>query len=672
MDYIWGAAPEPEPEPEPEQQQLEPPSNAAGSVRAMEEDLMVLLNQLQQAQQAQQELQEEVGRARQREDDAKSSAEQAYALVSEVQETFRGQIDVIAREHTAKTEAAEAEAAEAKAQLEKAQREAVAAVTQPQPGPGPDAALAAKVSLIESTLAQLEAELAVPTPPGTPLKLSDSSDEEVTTRLRRLSSTPLKLSTAPAPAPAPAPSESRQAAEAEAAAAAGAVRVAEAVKAAEAQAAAESAEVRAGDEATIAALQAELAQANAAMAEAVQAEQTAATKAAEAEAAGAAARDAAAAAAAEAAATARVATLTAGAEEDSKLAALSAELAAARSEAVEVKKSADERVAIAMSSAVMAEQQRSELQSSLNLQLAQAREEVRAEAAATQAAAVAVVATERDDAKAALLLAAKEASDDVAEAQMLQQERVAAMEKQLGGALDRAATAEGKISALMLQAASDANRIESLTSRLSMAERQAAILGARKALVGEEEDDEEEEKKKASAESAESQQAAAALDAGDLAMEREAGITNDACHASMKEVRCRVLFSPLFPQFSRWQAISCPGRLGTNAKKEPSTRRSQKRKTSLSRRTCARSARRPAVMHRWCTGPRNPSGRATRASTSSARWAASGASSSKKCGGEENPTPALLWSLFHHKNNGSFCQDRLGGDRDIGRESAKG
>ena len=80
MDYIWGAAPEPEPEPE--QQQLEPPSNAAGSVRAMEEDLMVLLNQLQQAQQAQQELQEEVGRARQREDDAKSSAEQAYALVS--------------------------------------------------------------------------------------------------------------------------------------------------------------------------------------------------------------------------------------------------------------------------------------------------------------------------------------------------------------------------------------------------------------------------------------------------------------------------------------------------------------------------------------------------------------------------------------------------------------
>jgi hypothetical protein len=404
----------------------------------------------------------------------------------------------------------------------------------------------------------------------------------------------------------------------------------------------------------------------------VQAEQTAATKAAEAEAAGAAARDAAAAAAAEAAATARVATLTAGAEEDSKLAALSAELAAARSEAVEVKKSADERVAIAMSSAVMAEQQRSELQSSLNLQLAQAREEVRAEAAATQAAAVAVVATERDDAKAALLLAAKEASDDVAEAQMLQQERVAAMEKQLGGALDRAATAEGKISALMLQAASDANRIESLTSRLSMAERQAAILGARKALVGEEEDDEEEEKKKASAESAESQQAAAALDAGDLAMEREAGITNDACHASMKEVRCRVLFSPLFPQFSRWQAISCPGRLGTNAKKEPSTRRSQKRKTSLSRRTCARSARRPAVMHRWCTGPRNPSGRATRASTSSARWAASGASSSKKCGGEENPTPALLWSLFHHKNNGSFCQDRLGGDRDIGRESAKG
>ena len=86
---------------------------------------------------------------------------------------------------------------------------------------------------------------------------------------------------------------------------------------------------------------------------------------------------------------------------------------------------------VAMSSAVMAEQQRSELQSSLNLQLAQAREEVRKEAAESQAAAVAVVATERDDAKAALLLAAKEAQDEVAEAQMLQQERVAAVEKQL-------------------------------------------------------------------------------------------------------------------------------------------------------------------------------------------------------------------------------------------------
>jgi hypothetical protein len=79
----------------------------------------------------------------------------------------------------------------------------------------------------------------------------------------------------------------------------------------------------------------------------------------------------------------------------------------------------------------MAEQQRSELQSSLNLQLAQAREEVRQEAVAAQRAAVAVVATERDDAKAALLLAAKEAQDEVAEAQMLQQERVAAVEKQL-------------------------------------------------------------------------------------------------------------------------------------------------------------------------------------------------------------------------------------------------
>jgi len=48
-----------------------------------------------------------------------------------------------------------------------------------------------------------------------------------------------------------------------------------------------------------------------------------------------------------------------------------------------------------------------------------------------------------------------------------------------GLALERAATAEGKISALMLQAASDADRIDSLQSRLSMAERQAAILGAR-------------------------------------------------------------------------------------------------------------------------------------------------------------------------------------------------
>jgi len=134
---------------------------------------------------------------------------------------------------------------------------------------------------------------------------------------------------------------------------------------------------------------------------------------------------------AEAATSAAASNIASSEAEGRKIAELAEELAAARSEVTATKKAADERVAIAMSSAVMAEQHRSELESSLNLQLAQAREEVRKEAAASQAAAVAVVATERDDAKAALLLAAKEAQDEVAEAQMLQQERVAAVEKQL-------------------------------------------------------------------------------------------------------------------------------------------------------------------------------------------------------------------------------------------------
>lgn len=465
MEYIWGA-------PEPEPEQLEAPSNAAGSVRAMEEDLMVLLQQLQQAQLAQQELQEEVSRSREREAEAKSSAEQAYALVSEVQEKFREQIDSVSREHAAKTEAAEAEAAEAKAKLQRAQLEAQGAPK--QLGAGNDEVLAAKLSLIERTLTQMEADLE--TPPSTPRKLSDSSDEDVATRLRRLSSTPRKLSSSSVATPAAAEAKT----------------LTEAVKKAEQRTAEEGPSRRAEDQVTIAELQTELTQAKAEMAEAVRAEQV---KTAEAE-------GVVATALAEAAAMAAAINSAASTEEDRKLAELAEELAAARSQVAAAKKAADERVAIAMSSAVMAEQQRSELQSSLNLQLAQAREEVRKEAVAAQRAAVAVVATERDDAKAALLLAAKEAQDEVAEAQMLQQERVAAVEKQLvrehnsqdlvccvrsevdrscrqGLALERAATAEGKVSALMLQAASDADRIESLQSRLSMAERQAAILGAR-------------------------------------------------------------------------------------------------------------------------------------------------------------------------------------------------
>ena len=50
------------------------------------------------------------------------------------------------------------------------------------------------------------------------------------------------------------------------------------------------------------------------------------------------------------------------------LAATVAELAAARADVVATKKNADERIAVAMSSAVIAEQERSELQDSLNLQ----------------------------------------------------------------------------------------------------------------------------------------------------------------------------------------------------------------------------------------------------------------------------------------------------------------
>ena len=536
MEYIWGAAePEPEPEVAPD------PGQQSGQVRAMEEDLMVLLQQLQQAQQAQQELQDELSRAREREEDANGRAEQSYALVSDVQEKFREQIDGIVQEHAAKTEAAAAEAAEARAQLERVQREAAAAGSgaggaAPAADPEPkDHPLLSKMNLIEGTLAQLEAQLAVETPPGTPMTpmkpLSDSSDEEVSSRLRRLSSTPLKLSRA-----LPAGDTS-------------AAAVVAAVD--KAAAAAKEAAQRDSEEA-IAALRAELAEAQAARGEAVKAEQVAAskaaeaeTRAAEAEADAAAARGAAAAAeapeaqkaaaaAAEAeraaAATAVTAAAAVAGEEGGKLAALEAQLAAAKTEAAFVKKAADERVAIAMSSAVMAEQGRSELQSELNIQIAQAREEVRKEAAVAQSAAVAAVAMERDDAKAALLLAAKEARDEVAEAQMMQQERVATIEKQLGSAMERAAAAEGRVSALLLQSASDADKMESLKSRLSMAQRQAAILGAKKALEGEDDDATPEPEPANATPSWEQSQ-----DAGDIAMEREAGITNDACHASMKE-----------------------------------------------------------------------------------------------------------------------------------------
>eukprot|EP01045_Picozoa_sp_COSAG04_P028576 COSAG04_NODE_4473_length_2067_cov_5.060976_1_plen_111_part_10 len=110
MEYIWGApAPEPEPEPQPQGAA----GGEAGNVANMESDLMTLLSQLQAAQTAQHELQAELTASRQREDEAKVSAEQSYALVTEVQEKVREQIDAIAEEHEAKTRTAEEAAARA-------------------------------------------------------------------------------------------------------------------------------------------------------------------------------------------------------------------------------------------------------------------------------------------------------------------------------------------------------------------------------------------------------------------------------------------------------------------------------------------------------------------------------------------------------------------------------
>ena len=322
MEYIWGApAPEPEPEPQPHGA-----GGEAGNVANMESDLMTLLSQLQAAQTAQHELQAELTASRQREDEAKVSAEQSYALVTEVQEKVREQIDAIAEEHAAKTRTAEEAAARAEAEV----------------------------------------------------------------------------------------------------AAAG------------------------GADGAVALLQGELREAQAALSAALSTQQ-----------------------AAPGAATAGSAD-----QEGAQVAELEAALAAARGEVAEAKRAADERVAIAMSSAVMAEQGKSEVEHALADRLEAARQEALAAARLEQEAAVGAVAEQRDAAEAALVRCRTEAHDQVAEAQMEMAERVDATEKQLAGAMERAAAAEGRVSSLLLQAAGDADRIESLQERLRMAEQQAALLGS--------------------------------------------------------------------------------------------------------------------------------------------------------------------------------------------------
>ena len=79
-------------------------------------------------------------------------------------------------------------------------------------------------------------------------------------------------------------------------------------------------------------------------------------------------------------------------QEGARVAELEAALAAARGEVAEAKRAADERVAIAMSSAVMAEQGKSEVEHALADRLEAARQEALAAARLEQEAAVGAVA----------------------------------------------------------------------------------------------------------------------------------------------------------------------------------------------------------------------------------------------------------------------------------------
>ena len=153
-----------------------------------------------------------------------------------------------------------------------------------------------------------------------------------------------------------------------------------------------------------------------------------------------------------------------------------AELLELRETEAQIKSSADDRVAIAMSSAMMADQGRIDQEMRAEERVREVREAARASTAAQVDAAVREWKEKVAQAQRALEIYQDTARNEVAEAQMQQLERAAALEKQSGLAMERAAAAEGRISELLLQSAGDIETVASLRRKVAQCENRLRIL----------------------------------------------------------------------------------------------------------------------------------------------------------------------------------------------------